>query len=114
MGWSVCGETPNIKRKREKEKESQQNKKAQRAGLWGENSGNVGPKRTIGIAHTFTIGPALFQTRHIKRLVHAKFPIDLLFMISELVPVCLGLFLKVWYLNLKVIMKEDLIKQNYQ
>ena len=31
----------------------------------GENSGNVGPKRTIGIAHTFTIGPALFQTRHI-------------------------------------------------
>ena len=27
-------------------------------------------------------------------------------------PVCLGLFLKVWYLNLKVIMKKDLIKQN--
>ena len=78
----------------------------------GENSGNLGPKRTIGIAHTFTIGPALFQTRHIKRLVHAKFPIDLLFMISEFMPVCLGLFLKVWYLNLKVIMKEDLIKQN--
>ena len=28
-------------------------------------------------------------------------------------PVCLGWFLKVLYLNLKVIMKEDLIKQNY-
>ena len=27
-------------------------------------------------------------------------------------PVCLSLSLKVWYLNLKVIMKEDLIKQN--
>ena len=47
-----------------------------------------------------------------RRIVHAQFPIDLLFMISEFMPVYLSLFLKVWYLNLKVIMKEDLIKQN--
>ena len=48
-----------------------------------------------------------------RRIVYAKFPIDLLFMISEFMPVCLSLFLKVWYLNFKVIIKEDLIKQNY-
>ena len=45
--------------------------------------------------------------------MYAKFPIDLLFMISEFMPVYLSLFLKVWYLNFKVIIKEGLIKQNY-